>query len=312
MPYAKYTREVLAEAVAFSTSMAEVLRNLGLRQNGGAHAHLRRRIDQLGINTSHFLGRAHYRGVPSPRRRGPSEILTVRASDAKRAAPSTLRRALLELGRPYRCAVCGVGDTWNGQPLALHVDHIDGRFWDCRPDNLRFLCANCHSQTVTYAGRNRQTTFSVVRVDNSGRRTDDPCQDDCVTEEQRLDVLRQVSRKELTVTDAAKLLGCSRSHIYQLRRRLDERGTLACAERRSRTSAADIDAVIQHALRNPRLGARRLAADLRKYEPPIEVAHGTIANILRRAGLSTVPARLEACGETAGRTEHLESLHGSS
>jgi transposase-like protein len=301
MPYATYTHEVLAEAVASSTSMAEVLRNLGLQQNGGAHAHLRRRIDKLGIDTSHFLGRADYRGVPNPRRRRPSEILTVRPSDAKRAAPSTLRRALMELGRPYRCAGCGVGDTWNGHPLTLHVDHIDGSFWDCRPENLRFLCANCHSQTVTYAGRNRRTTFPVVRVDDTGRRTGDAYLAGCVTKEQRLDVLQRVSRQELTVTDAAKLIGCSRSHIYQLRRRLDQRGTLGCAERRLRTSATDIDAVIQHALRNPRLGPRRLAADLMKSEPPTEVAHGTIANILRRAGLSTVHARLEACGETDGR-----------
>ena len=302
MPYARYTRQVLAEAVASSTSMAEVLRNLGLQQNGGAHAHLRRRIDQLGIDTSHFLGRAHYRGVPNPRRRKPSEILTVRPSTAKRAAPSTLRRALMDLGRPYRCTGCGVGGTWNGHPLTLHVDHIDGSFWDCRPENLRFLCANCHSQTVvTYAGRNRRTTFPVVRVDDTGRRTSDAYLTGCVTQEQRLDVLQRVGRKELTVTDAAKLIGCSRSHTYQLRRRLDQRGTLACAERRLRTPAADIDAVIQHAVRNPRLGARRLAADLIKFQPPVEVAHGTIANILRRAGLSSVHARLEACGETVGR-----------
>jgi hypothetical protein len=35
----------------------------------------------------------------------------------------------------------------------LHVDHIKGDFCDSRPENLRFLCPNCHTQTFTYAGR---------------------------------------------------------------------------------------------------------------------------------------------------------------
>jgi transposase len=295
MPYAKYTREMLADVVAISISMADVLRRLGLRQNGGAHAHLRRRINQLGIDTSHFLGRAHYRGVTSPRRRHPSEILIVRAADAKRAAPSTLRRALTELGRPYRCAECGVGDTWNGRPLTLHIDHIDGRFWDCRPENLRFLCANCHSQTATYSGRNHQSTgITVVRVDDTGSRVQEVCPPANITQAERLDVLHRVSSKELTVTDAARLLSCSRSHVYQLQQRLNERGTLARAERQPRTSAAERNAIIEYALENPRLGARRLAAGLIKREPPIKVAHGTIVNILRSAGLSTVRSRLRA------------------
>ncbi|WP_433793631.1 hypothetical protein [Actinoplanes sp. CA-252034] len=56
MAHAKYTRDMLTEAVAASTTMTSVLRHLGLRLNGGSHAHLRRRITQLGIDTSHFLG----------------------------------------------------------------------------------------------------------------------------------------------------------------------------------------------------------------------------------------------------------------
>jgi 5-methylcytosine-specific restriction endonuclease McrA len=45
--------------------------------------------------------------------------------------------------------------------LILHVDHIDGNRYDCRPENLRFLCPNCHSQTATWAGANRRNrTYS--------------------------------------------------------------------------------------------------------------------------------------------------------
>lgn len=52
------------------------------------------------------------------------------------------------------CSECGVGQEWNGKPLTLQVDHINGVSDDHRLDNLRFLCPNCHSQTETFAGGN--------------------------------------------------------------------------------------------------------------------------------------------------------------
>jgi 5-methylcytosine-specific restriction endonuclease McrA len=76
------------------------------------------------------------------------------------ASPHALRR-------PYECAECRRGDTWNGRPLTLHVDHIDGRFWNCRPENLRFLCPNCDSQTATYAGRNRSTSRTGLGLEHA-------------------------------------------------------------------------------------------------------------------------------------------------
>jgi 5-methylcytosine-specific restriction endonuclease McrA len=45
---------------------------------------------------------------------------------------------------------------WHGRPLTLVLDHINGVNDDYRPDNLRLLCPNCHSQTPTFSGRNRQ------------------------------------------------------------------------------------------------------------------------------------------------------------
>lgn len=144
----------------------------------------------------------------------------VRAADAKREAPPRLRRALIETGRPYRCAGCGGDGTWNGRPLTLHVDHIDGRSWDCRPENLRFLCPNYHSQTATYAGRNRaRGRATVVRVDDRGAAVR-PDTRTVTGETERIAVLRRAEAKELTVADAARLLGCDRKHVYELQRRL--------------------------------------------------------------------------------------------
>jgi len=54
----------------------------------------------------------------------------------------------------YNCGCCGISD-WNGQPITLQVDHIDGNAGNDYPENLRLICPNCHSQTPTFSGRNK-------------------------------------------------------------------------------------------------------------------------------------------------------------
>ncbi|MEV8191107.1 HNH endonuclease [Rhodococcus pyridinivorans] len=153
----KYTKEILEEAVVKSTSVAGVLRHLGLKQSGGAHTHISRRIRRLGIDTSHFTGQAHQKGRPPRNRLAWTEILTLKPVGSNRQSPKRLRRALVESGRPHKCEGCGIEPMWCGAPLTFHIDHIDGNPHDSRPHNVRFLCPNCHSQTPTWAGRRRFT-----------------------------------------------------------------------------------------------------------------------------------------------------------
>ncbi|MED7954733.1 HNH endonuclease signature motif containing protein [Streptomyces sp. BE20] len=150
-----YTRELLEEAVAVSQSVAGVVRHLHLRQAGGTQAHIGRRIRALGIDTSHFTGQAHHRGRRSPARIPPEQLLVQRPREAKRLPGSRIRLALAELGRPESCTGCGTGPVWQGRPLTLEVDHINGDWSDNRPENLRLLCPNCHAVTDTYCGRNK-------------------------------------------------------------------------------------------------------------------------------------------------------------
>ncbi|GAA1984172.1 HNH endonuclease signature motif containing protein [Kitasatospora viridis] len=145
-----YTRELLAAAVAECTSVAGVVRYLRLRQAGGTQAHIGRRIKHFGIDTSHFTGQAHSKGKQLPTRLRPDEVLVQRPRDAKRLPGSRIRQALAELGRPERCGDCGTGAEWQGRPLTLEVDHINGDWSDNRPANLRLLCPNCHAITPTY------------------------------------------------------------------------------------------------------------------------------------------------------------------
>ena len=58
------------------------------------------------------------------------------------------------MGREYKCEICGIDPLWNGKELRLQVDHKNQNWLDDSPENLRFACPNCHSQTHTYAGKN--------------------------------------------------------------------------------------------------------------------------------------------------------------
>jgi 5-methylcytosine-specific restriction endonuclease McrA len=250
----------------------------------------------MGIDTTHFLGQAHRRGVPNSGRRRPDEVLVLRSADRHRAAPQRLRRALIEIGRPYLCEVCGIDGSWNGARLVLHVDHIDGRFHDCRPDNLRFLCPNCHSQTSTYAGRNRRPNgSSTVRTDEHGSAVDSAVVRQVLTDEKRVALIGRVEAGELGPSEAARLLGCHRNHLYRLRRRLAESGSLLPSPRSPQAAARHRDAVLAFATAHPSLGPRKIAAALRNSsEQSIHISHGTVTNILRAAQLATTAARAKA------------------
>lgn len=54
-----------------------------------------------------------------------------------------------------RCAICDLGAEWQGTPLILVLDHIDGDPENNARENLRLICPNCDSQLPTYKARNR-------------------------------------------------------------------------------------------------------------------------------------------------------------
>lgn len=151
----RYTHEELAEAASKSTSVAGVCRELGINNPGGSsQTNMRNRLAKMEIDTSHFLGKAARRGSVAPNRLSAAEILVILPPGSYRPEAKKLRRALIEIGRPYRCEWCGNEGIWltrlavshgmSGE-LVLEIDHIDEDWHNNLPENLRFLCPNCHS-----------------------------------------------------------------------------------------------------------------------------------------------------------------------
>ena len=72
--------------------------------------------------------------------------------------PKKRVKLLISMGREYKCAECGIQSEYNGKPLTLQVDHIDGNNKNDEISNLRFICPNCHSQTHNWCAKNRNKT----------------------------------------------------------------------------------------------------------------------------------------------------------
>ncbi|MEU8589802.1 HNH endonuclease [Streptomyces sp. NPDC048664] len=151
---ARWTKEILESAVAASTSVNGVLRHLGIEVVGGHHTNISRRIRAYGIDTSHFRKSPHD-GVPNQRSSPHSLLIEQEPSTARRQPSSRLKRAMTAHGVTENCALCGLPALWQGLPLPLEVDHLDGDWRNNRLENLRLLCPNCHATTDTYRGRNK-------------------------------------------------------------------------------------------------------------------------------------------------------------
>lgn len=167
--YERYTEEILREAVAGSRTISDVLRHLGhTRINGNIHAHVAKRIRGFAIDTSHFDMAHVYANLKRSEPRTAEQIL-VRSTSGNRVAGRYLRRSLIEIGRELRCGVCGLY-TWNGKPITLQVEHRDGDWQNNEPDNLLFICPNCHSQTETYCIKNSEKYRIMVAREKEKKR----------------------------------------------------------------------------------------------------------------------------------------------
>lgn len=144
----KWTDEELTLAVAECFNGTQVSLRLGL---AGHQQTIKRHIAKLGLDTSHWLNgkRPGVSGYHTP-----LDQILIADSDYSTARLKTrlVEGAILE----DRCVGCGLLPEWNGQPITLQLDHIDGNHRNHLIENLRILCPNCHTQTPTFGSKNRR------------------------------------------------------------------------------------------------------------------------------------------------------------
>lgn len=154
------TPEELQNLLDTSNSYADVLRKLHLTEHGSNPETLKKIIKEYGLNETQLnLNRSklytektkdtHYK-VRTP-------LEDVLSNKAKMQSTKLLDRLVEARLKEYKCEKCGIND-WQGRPIRLQLNHIDGNHYNNELSNLEILCPNCHSQTDTYAGKNCKNT----------------------------------------------------------------------------------------------------------------------------------------------------------
>lgn len=144
------SKSELQSVIDQSKSLKDVLFKLGFYQGGYGYTSLKKRIKELNINLDLFL--LNKFNFLKTNLSNSLEDVLVENSKYSRA---TLKKRLFKEGLlKEECSSCGLGTEWNGKPIVLQLDHINGVNNDNRLENLRILCPNCHSQTPTHSGKN--------------------------------------------------------------------------------------------------------------------------------------------------------------
>lgn len=159
----RYSDEDFIKAVETSFSVRDTLKKLGQAPHGGSYKVFDLRVKKLNIDISHFTGQGHLKGKShnwSPK----IELSDLLVSNSPVALSTKYKQRIIEAGLlNHECIKCGIKDTWQGETIVLHIDHINGDHFDHRIENLRLLCPNCHSQTPTYCAKNKKHNSPKIR-----------------------------------------------------------------------------------------------------------------------------------------------------
>ena len=141
--------EKIKNLVPRCTSWSELVVKLGYVPSTFHFKKCQTLCERHNIDVNHFV-RNKGNGMP---RKWTHETFFVKDCPATR---SSNRSIAIRLGfLPTHCFECNIKGEYNGKPITLELDHIDGIWNNNSRDSLRWLCPNCHSQTKTYRNRKR-------------------------------------------------------------------------------------------------------------------------------------------------------------
>lgn len=136
--YRKYNDTDIIKAALEVTCMSQLLTKLGLRCVGGNYVNMKRKLQRIKVDCSHWKGTAWNKGQQLKDWSGYTRI-------------NSLRPHLIEQ-RGHTCERCLLSE-WLGNPIPIEIEHIDGDRTNNNEQNLKILCCNCHALTPTWRGR---------------------------------------------------------------------------------------------------------------------------------------------------------------
>ena len=157
----RWSEAQLVHAVKNSSSFRQVLKKIGLIEAGGNYDQIKKYVQELKIDVSHFTGKAWNKGM-----RGrymphiPLKKILVKGSNFQ--SFKLKKRLFVEGLKQKSCEECGWAKSTGDGYLPLELDHINGDRHDNRLENLRVLCPNCHSLKPTHRGRNKGRRDGVI------------------------------------------------------------------------------------------------------------------------------------------------------
>lgn len=154
-PINKITCIELQALLDNAESLQAVLRKFNPTPSSGNYRTLMKRIERDGLDLTKLIENRHkFMSKLSVSRRS---AIGPQLTTSSKVCKCTLKKKLRREGLlPNHCAICLLKDTWQGSPIVLQLDHINGNNTDNSLTNLRWLCPNCHSQTSTFCGKNKQ------------------------------------------------------------------------------------------------------------------------------------------------------------
>ena len=150
----KYTDQQFIKAVKQSYNIRQVCLKLGIVAYGGNYQVVKRKIEKMKIDISHFGLKATKRITCKSL---PLDIILTQGSyhtNLHSLKGRLLKNNIFE----YKCYQCGKKTIeQNGQiiPIPLQLHHIDGDRQNNDINNLTLLCPICHSLTTNFRGKKK-------------------------------------------------------------------------------------------------------------------------------------------------------------